>query len=165
MTRAEAWFTHAAALLVGGTGVVYAWMRYFAEPVDELALVSHPLEPAFQSAHILVAPLLVFAAGLLWREHILGRLRAGNGARRPSGVALLALLVPMVVSGYLVQTASADLGREVALWVHGLSGALWVLGYGLHLLAPRRRGVSSSGEVRGSTGPWGESTAESSRRA
>jgi hypothetical protein len=142
MTRAEAWFTHASALLVGGTGLVYGWMRYCVEPADELALVHHPLEPTLQAAHILLAPLLVFAGGLLWREHIWGRLRAGASPRRPTGVLLLALLAPMVASGYLVQTTTSDLGRELSVWVHATSGAVWALGYGIHLLAPRRRGAS-----------------------
>ena len=165
MTRAEAWFTHAAALGVGGTGIVYGWMRYFVEPADELALVHHPLEPTLQHAHILLAPLLVFAGGLLWRDHVWARLRAGASPRRPTGILILALLVPMVTSGYLVQTTTSDLGRELSVWTHAVTGTLWAVGYALHLCAPRRRGGSSSGEVRGSTGPSGESTAESSRRA
>ena len=38
MTRGEAWFTHASSVLVGGTGLVFGWMLYFAEPTDEFAI-------------------------------------------------------------------------------------------------------------------------------
>ncbi len=165
MTRAEAWFTHGAALLVGGTGLVYGWMRYFVEPEDEFAVAHHPLEPTFQHGHILFAPLLVFACGLLWREHVWQRVRSDAPARRKTGIALAVLLLPMVASGYLIQTSSSDLAREVQVWIHAGTSSLWLLVYSVHQLAPRRRDVPSSGDVRGSTGPSGESTAASSRRA
>ena len=63
MTRTEAWFSHVAAALVGGTGLVYGWMRYFAESDDPFAIANHPWQPHFQHLHVLTAPLLVFACG------------------------------------------------------------------------------------------------------
>jgi len=62
VTRVEAWAQHVANLLVGGTGVVYAWMRYALQPDDPYAIVNHPLERDVQHLHILAAPLLTLLA-------------------------------------------------------------------------------------------------------
>lgn len=140
MTRAEAWSVHLAALGVGGTGLVYAWMRYLCTPADEFARVNHPLEPATQHLHLWLAPLLVFAVGLLWREHVWRRVRSGFPRRRATGLVLFALFWPMVLSGVWVQLAESELSRSVAVWVHAGTGILWCLAYGLHLLTPRGPG-------------------------
>ena len=57
MSRFELWLLHTANALVIGTGIVYAWMRYALAPVDDYAVVNHPLQPLTQHLHILVAPL------------------------------------------------------------------------------------------------------------
>ena len=62
MTRLEAWFLHVATILVGGGGLVYAWMRYFVRPDDPFAVVNHPWQPDVQHLHVLAAPLLVSGA-------------------------------------------------------------------------------------------------------
>lgn len=135
MTRASAWLLHLATVLVGGTGLVYAWMRYLAQPDDPFALVNHPWQPALQHLHVLVAPVLVFAVGLVWRGHVWARLRARLADRRRTGVALVALFFPMAVSGYLLQTASGEGWRRAWIVVHVASSCAWLLAYGVHLLA------------------------------
>jgi len=42
MNRFEVWALHLSTLLVGGTGLIYGWMRYFAEASDPFSLVNHP---------------------------------------------------------------------------------------------------------------------------
>jgi len=137
MTRAAAWSVHLAALGVGGTGLVYGWMRYFCRPADELALVNHPLQPHFQHAHVVLAPLLVFAVGLVWGEHVWKRVRTGFPVRRPSGLVLFALFLPMVLSGVWVQVAQGELARTLAAWTHALSGTIWCALYVVHLVSAR----------------------------
>lgn len=144
MTRAEAWLTHVAALSVGGTGLVYGWMRYFAQPADPFAVVNHPWQPAMQHLHILSAPLLVFAAGLLWRDHVWRRVRNGFPRRRRTGLVLFALLAPMIASGYLLQVADDERWYDVWVAVHVVSSSAWVLGYVVHQLAPRSAASSPS---------------------
>lgn len=142
MTRFEAWTVHLSSLLVGGTGLVYAWMRYFAEPSDPYAVVNHPWQPTLQHLHILVAPLMVFAVGFIWREHVWKHWRQRVRGRRRSGLSMVLTLVPMVVSGYLIQTAVSDTWRGVWVAVHLTTSGLWLLGYAGHLLVPwlaRRR--------------------------
>ena len=137
MTRAEAWFLHVSNLLVGGTGLVYGWTCYFAEPADPFAVVNHPWQPALREGHLLVAPLLVFACGLIWREHVWKRVRTGYRERRKGGLVLLGLLAPMTLSGYLLQTARDELWQRVWVVVHVASSVLWVLAYLVHQLSPR----------------------------
>lgn len=137
MTRTEAWLQHVANLLVGGTGVVYAWMSYVSEPMDEFAVVNHPWQPAVQHLHVLTAPLLVFACGLIWSRHVWKRVRSGFRGRRPTGLALAASVWPMVVSGYLIQVTVEEHWRTAWIWVHVVTSVLWLAGYCVHQLSAR----------------------------
>lgn len=137
MSRSAAWSVHGSVALAGATGLVYGWMRYLAEPVDEWAIVNHPWEPNMKALHILLVPLLVFACGLLWRTHVWGRIQAGYPHRRRTGILLALLLAPMVVSGYALQVAVDESWRLAWIWLHGVTGCLWVLGYLVHQLRPR----------------------------
>lgn len=138
MTRLEAWLVHLANLLVGGTGLVYAWFRYVAAPVDEFSAV-HPGQGAAQHAHVLAAPLLVFALGLIWRSHVWAGLRLGSPARRRSGLTLFALAAPMIASGYLLQVAVDPFWRKAWIAVHVAASAIWLAGTLAHQLAARLR--------------------------
>jgi len=132
VSRFEAWATHAATILVGITGLVYAWMRYLMHPADPFAVVNHPLQPLVQHLHVLAAPLLVFAAGVMWHQHAWPYWRRGVERHRRSGSSLLFTLVPMVVSGYLIQT-TVDAGwRRAWVIVHLVASGLWLLGYLAH---------------------------------
>lgn len=140
MSRTAAWLVHGSVFLAGGGGLVYGWMRYFAQPADEFAVVNHPQEPLLKAAHILAAPLLLFACGLLWRSHVWGRIRAGFQPRRRTGILLAALLLPMSASGYLLQVSVEDRWRTLWTWVHGTTACAWVVAYLVHQLSPRERG-------------------------
>lgn len=137
MTRLEAWFLHIATLLVGGGGAVYAWMRYVARPFDPLAMVNHPWQPAAQHLHVVTAPLLVFALGLIWKSHAWAGARLAVTSRRRSGWALIGTAAPMIASGYLLQTATAPGWRQFWLAIHLTASALWLGGYILHQLSSR----------------------------
>lgn len=139
MSRWEAWLVHLATVLVGGTGVVYAWMRYLLPPADPYAVVNHPLQPTVQHLHVLLAPLLVFAAGLIFREHVWKHWRRGVERRRTSGLGLLFVLVPMIVSGYLIQTATGETWRLAWVVIHCATGGLWLAAYAAHALEGWRR--------------------------
>jgi hypothetical protein len=135
MSRASAWFVHASVLLAGATGVIYGWMRYFAVPTEEFSVVNHPWQPEFKALHILLVPLLLFGCGLLWRGHVWARIRSGAPQRRSTGLALAGLLLPMALSGYLLQVAADPTWREGWIWTHGLSSSLWLLIYAWHQLS------------------------------
>jgi len=155
MTRFEAWALHAANLLVGGTGIAWAVLRYGFESEDPYALANHPLEPLARHAHVLLAPLLVFACGLIWQAHVWPRVRGGFAQRRSSGLALASTCAPMIASGYLLQIAESDGWRAAWLWVHLASSALWITAYVLHLSTRRIQltGASNSPGARGTVVP------------
>jgi len=131
VTRAEIAFVHLANALVGVTGAVYAVMRYFMTPADEWAVVNHPWQPHVQHLHVLVAPLMVFAVGLIWSRHVSSRLRNGREGRG-TGLGLLVAFVPMVVSGYLIQVAVEPSWRSAWIGVHLASSALWLVVFVAH---------------------------------
>lgn len=137
MTRLEAWFLHVATLLVGGGGLIYVWMRYFVRPDDPFAVVNHPWQPAVQHLHVLAAPLLVFAIGLIWKAHVWPGVRLRVAARRGSGLALFATAAPMIASGYLLQTATVPSWRKAWLAIHLVASALWLGGYVVHQVSSR----------------------------
>jgi hypothetical protein len=137
VSRFELWLIHLSTLLVGGTGLVYAWMLWMLESDDPFAVVNHPLQPSVQHLHVWTAPLLVFAAGLIWRAHVWEHWRRGVRARRKSGVGLVLTLVPMVASGYLIQTAVSAPWRTAWVIVHVTASVLWLAGYAAHQLASR----------------------------
>ena len=139
MTPAERALHHASNLLVGLTGLVYLWMAWLMSPPDDWAVVNHPWQPHAQHLHVLTAPLLVFAVGLMWRSHILLRTRLQGGLKGDSGTLLLLLFVPMVASGYALQVSSSEAWRDGWAWVHVVSGVLWVLGYVVHFLRRKKR--------------------------
>lgn len=135
MKRWESWSVHLSTLLVGGTGLVYAWMRYLLPAADPYSAIGHPLQPAVQHLHVLGAPLLVFTTGLIWRNHVWSHWKKGVPQRRRSGLALLVSVAPMVVSGYLLQTAVAEGWRQAWVIVHVTTSLLFLVGYGGHLVA------------------------------
>lgn len=133
-----------ANALVGGSGLLYAAMRYLMTPADEWAVVNHPWQPAVQHAHVIVAPLLVFACGMIWRRHVAERWNSGR-ARRRSGPGMALLFVPMILSGYLLQTSVAEGWRQAWIVLHVLSSTLWLVAFAIHLRGIfSRRGADSS---------------------
>lgn len=132
MTRWQAWLLHLSNLLVAGTGLVYGYFRYFAEPTDPFAVVNHPWQPAIQHMHIWFAPTLVFMMGVVWQRHVWARYRARQTPRRKTGIELALSFWPMVISGYAVQTAVDDAWRRRWGWLHIATSLLWVGGYLAH---------------------------------
>ena len=134
MSRFDRLLLQLSTLLVGGTGLVYAWMLYLVTPADPYAVVNHPWQPQIQHLHVLTAPLLVFAAGFIWRCHIWKQIRLGTPQGRASGLSLALTLVPMIASGALIQTAVDASWRQAWVVVHLVSSGLWVVGFLVHQL-------------------------------
>lgn len=134
MSRLVAWSVHLSFLAAGITGCVYGYMRLVLEPADEFSILHHPDEPGWRAAHIVLSPILLFACGLIWRTHVWARVISGFEERRWTGLALFALLLPMGLSGYLLQVSEAENLRTLWSWTHAITGAIWVLAYAGHLL-------------------------------
>ena len=134
MTPREARLNHLANFLVGGTGVLWIWMRYFMEPLDEFAVINHPLEPSIAALHLITAPLLVFAVGLIWRIHAWEKYRSKSPIRRRTGILLYTLFIPLVASGYFLQIVEEEVSRSLWLATHLITGGAWILVYVGHQL-------------------------------
>ena len=131
MTRLQLIILQIANLAVAGTGLVYAWMRYVVRSTDEWAVVNHPLQPLLQHLHVLAAPLLIFAVGLIWSGHVVAKLRNGR-PNRAAGIGLVALFLPMAASGYLLQVAVDPEWRERWIWVHVVASLAWIAAFVVH---------------------------------
>jgi hypothetical protein len=131
VTRFERWAVWSTSAATFVTGLIYLWMKYMLVSDDPLAVMNHPWQGAVLKAHILVAPLLVFSIGLVALRHVWRHLRANMQDGRRSGLLTVALLGPMIATGYLIQTiTSQGWLRAMALSHMGLG-----LLYGVGLLA------------------------------
>lgn len=142
MRRADAYFVHVAMALVAVSGAVFAWMKYGMTTDDPFAVANHPLQPWFLDAHVVAAPASMFALGLIFRSHIWRKFRGTSRDRRKSGLALMSLVVPMVLSGYLLQVSAGETTREVMAVIHWISSAVFVIGYLVHQFS--RRGTAAA---------------------
>lgn len=145
MTRFQKWLLWGSAGATGVTGLVYWWMQDMMEPLSEWAVINHPLQPWVLKAHILVAPVLVFALGLVTTDHIWKHFRSRVVRARRSGVITLAVLIPMIVSGYLIQGVTHESWLAALSWSHLATGVVFLLGAGAHAMAIRWSAASRRG--------------------
>ena len=87
--------------LAAASGVVFGVMKYLLTGSDPDSRLGHPWQPAILAAHVLAAPVAVFAMGLLLRGHALPQLKRREREGRRTGLALTAVGMPLVFSGYL----------------------------------------------------------------
>jgi hypothetical protein len=142
MSAFERWLLHAATGITAATGFLYLGMKYLLTRDDPFSAVNHPWQPHVLALHVLAAPLLVFALGLIAREHIVGRFLDDRPQRgRASGVATFLVALPMIASGYLMQVLTDPAMRRALIVIHIASGALFTLWFAGHLLlaGPQRR--------------------------
>ena len=141
MSAFEKWLLHLSTWLAAATGLLYFVMKHALRSADPFSVVNHPWQPHVLAAHILVTPLLIFSLGLIAREHIIGRFLDTRPHRsRRSGVLTIALAVPMIGSGYLLQVAAAEPLRRALVLTHLVSGSLFALLFLAHLVAARPAG-------------------------
>src|SRR5262249_18836666 len=60
MSAIEKALVNLSSILVGLSGVAYAWMKYLMTTDDPYAVVNQPMQPWVLDLHLLAAPLLVF---------------------------------------------------------------------------------------------------------
>jgi len=137
MSRAQVVYLQLCVAVTALTGIVFSVMKYAMKSSDPFAVVNHPLQPYMLSAHVLVAPLLVFAFGWVFTNHIWPGFAGGIARKRKSGLWSMAAIAPMVLSGYLLQVSTADATRQAMAVAHWISSALFVLAYVIHLLTKK----------------------------
>ena len=139
MTRFEKWTVWGATIVMALTGFAVAYIEHFVTPVDEWAVVNHPLQPWLLKAHILAGPVLVFGIGLMAARHILPHLRNGVRHARASGSTAAYVIIPMVATGYLLQAITHARTLDILGWVHLAAGAVFTAASVAHALRARRR--------------------------
>ena len=146
MSRFEKWFLLVATALTALTGVGLYGTKYLMTSADPFAVVNHPLQMWFLKTHILVTPLLVFALGLVTTRHIWRHLRNGVPWGRRSGITTGIVVIPMVVSGYLIQAVTHEKWLIVLAYGHIGVGVVFTLGAILHqLIASAAASAASEG--------------------
>lgn len=138
MTRFEKWSVLSTAAATGATGLAYLWVKYGMEPSEPWAVINHPAQPWLLKSHILVAPLLVFAVGMIALRHIWRHYRSGMLWGRRSGIVTGLSLVPMVMTGYLIQGITHELWLPVVAWVHIGTSIVFVVGVAVHAVVLAR---------------------------
>jgi hypothetical protein len=134
MTRGESWSLHLATSAMGSSGLLYGWFKYFHQRPGDFGPEPYPLQGLSQHAHVLAGPFLVFTLGMMVRGHVLPSLRSGNARGRGLGLALAAILAPMVLAGYGMQACVDPAWRTALAWVHGPASLLYLAAYGVHVL-------------------------------
>ena len=133
----EAWLIRVAFGLVSASGLVYGVMKYLLAGSDPDSRLGHPWQPAVLAAHVLAAPVAVFAMGLLLRAHALPQLKRGEREGRTTGLALTAVGMPLVFSGYLVQVFTGESLRKWTGWIHAAVGLLFAIAFLMHMPGSR----------------------------
>ncbi len=149
MTRTERWLLWIATLLVGASGLALGSMKYLMRTDDPYAVVNHPLQPLALKLHVLSAPLLVFALGLVYRKHIWSHWVSAQPRGRGSGVTAWLTLLPMILSGYWIQVATDRGWLRWIVGTHLVFGGAYLVGFVLHQLRVRvGRAAAPEGIVR-----------------
>jgi hypothetical protein len=112
-------------------------MKYFLVTDDPFAVANHPLQPAVLKAHIIVAPLLTFAIGLVALRHVWKHIQAGVRRGRRSGLSMAVMVAPMILTGYFIQAVTGEgLLRAMAV-SHIAFGVVYALGLVAHQVTMR----------------------------
>lgn len=152
MGRFERWSMWSTSSLTLLTGLGYAWTKYLVVNDDPWAVVNHPLQPWFLKLHILVAPLMLFAVGTIAVKHIWTHWSSRVRAGRRSGTVSMVVLVPLVLSGYLIQTVTHERLLVLLGLTHLGLGLIFGIGLLLHRVFARRTADSVASLARLSDG-------------
>lgn len=138
MSRIQLVWLHVSTILTAATGIVFAVMKYLLTSSDEFAVANHPLQPHMLSAHVVVAPILLFLLGWTFSNHMLPKSRFGDETNRRTGTAAMWLIAPMTLSAYLMQIATHETLRQAMAIAHDATSVLFVIAYAAHVVIGRR---------------------------
>lgn len=130
-------FTHWITYLTITHGVIYGVYKYFFQIETEYGIRPHPIQDIWLALHIMLSPLLVFAFGLLWKNHIV-LMYHNSLIKRRSGLSLVVLMILMIFSGYLLQIIYEQEAQKITAYVHIAVSAVFSLGYIVHHLLGKR---------------------------
>ena len=138
--RLERWhrmLMYGTALVLAASGLLWLVFHYFVHYHGNFGPAPHPLTAWWLRLHGAAAMLALVATGSLVVTHMRRAWRAGLNRR--SGGALAAILVLLIVSGYLLYYAGDDDLRAFASLTHWIVGIAVTLAFPLHVHLGRRR--------------------------
>ena len=155
MNRFEKWMLWTSFVLTAVTGTGLLWTKYFMYTNDPWAVINHPFQPWLLKAHIVSAPALVFALGLISSKHVWQHFKTRVPAGRRTGIATFVMGTLMILSGYLIQVVTQVTPLKVLAISHIALGFVFLVGFVAHQAlvasrAPQRqpgRGVGTYSRV------------------
>lgn len=133
MSRGQVILLQASVAVTALSGCVFAWMKYAMHTDDPFAVANHPLQPWMLAIHVVVAPLLVFAFGWMFQEHVVGKYLRG-APNRFTGVPAALLFAVMTFSAYLLQASTNESMQRAMRVTHWISSGLFVAIYVAHFI-------------------------------
>lgn len=117
------------------SGVLWLVFHYFLQRQTDFGPHPHPLEFWWRAAHGLFGFAAVWTFGLLWGRHVVEAWTLGR--HRRSGGSLVAVLVLMSLSGYLLYYLGGDRMIATVSMIHWGLGILLPFLFWLHREASR----------------------------
>jgi hypothetical protein len=129
-------FTHWVTYITIFHGFIYYIVKYFLQVETEYGLRAHPTQGLIQGIHIALSPLLIFAFGVLFKDHIIKMYQSAK-KKRKTGVTLTLTMFIMIFSGYAIQVIYVQTPKMVSSYIHIGISLLFTLAYLIHHLLRR----------------------------
>jgi hypothetical protein len=112
------WFLVSFGILFA-SGLLFLYFRDFATKSDDaFSVVSSPWQTWMLKLHILVAPIFVFWTGWISITHTMNQLKRKTKRGRKTGLINIGLLMIAIMSGYIIQIITHELGLMIASNLH-----------------------------------------------
>lgn len=118
--RGRRWLTYGIGAGLWASGALWLGYHYFLKVHTIFGLAENPLTHWWLAAHGLFAFASLWLFGLLWGQHIVGAWKTGR--HRITGSLLFAVLIVLIVTGYLLYYAGGDETQTIVAILH------WVIG-------------------------------------
>lgn len=104
-------------------GLLYYFFKYFMQEQTQFGERPHALTSVLLHLHIILVPFLVFFFGIMFKSHVINKLK--DQKRKRSGYTILAMMLLMIFSGYFLQTGlDLELNRWIG-YIHIFVSVVW----------------------------------------
>lgn len=136
LTPLRRWLIYGVGVGLWTSGVLWLLFHYFMMRNTEFGPAPSAFEPWWLAIHAGFGFAAVWLMGLLWGVHIVGGWKMRR--HRVSGSTLLAFLVWLVASGYLLYYLGGDQTRALVSLAHWTAGLALPLPFLVHWLVRNR---------------------------
>lgn len=117
--------------LTAVTGINLIFFRDFIPTGDSDTTLLQP----YIKIHILAAAAMLFSLGVVFTRHALPYIKTGKSPGKKTGITLLSLSLPVVLSGYLLQIVYTPAWQAGSWWVHSITGIVFILLFFIHQIS------------------------------